>query len=200
MDNMKKGKVAEKIISDMFNEAGFKVINYGYEHTVPELVNRYNPVIGKAAEYIRHQPDLIVVNKSNEAFFVEVKFRKEGLLKDKHLFNYPNCYVILLTKDLILAQSTYYLFKKGVNFLNLNKMPPFSNIPYTIIEKYVNKLRRTLGDESFGGQIVKKAIKKYTKHEIVKRNVVIGKFRTKNKKYYRRNIRTQKRKWRTIRR
>ena len=78
MNGMQKGKLAENIVKDMFKEAGFKVINQGYEYTVPALVDRYNPIQGKATEYIRHQPDFIVVNKRNEAFFVEVKFRTEG--------------------------------------------------------------------------------------------------------------------------
>ncbi|MFC1742293.1 hypothetical protein ACFL3V_07195, partial [Nanoarchaeota archaeon] len=75
MDPMTKGKKAEKLIADLFKEAGFKVIKYGYEHTVKELADRYNLIKGPAAQYIRHQPDFIVVNKKNEAFFIEVKHR-----------------------------------------------------------------------------------------------------------------------------
>jgi len=196
MNGMAKGKKAEGIISDMFKEAGFKVIKYGYEHTVPELVDRYNPINGEAAEYIRHQPDFIVVNRGNEAFFVEVKFRKEGILKDRHLFNYPNCYVMLLTNDLILAQSTNYLFNKGVNFQMLNKIPPFSNIPYSIIEKYVNKLRRTLGDESYLGQKVKGVVEKVIKTRLPKVPIIHGKFvNTNYKRKGKGNIRAQRKRW-----
>jgi hypothetical protein len=162
MDNMKRGKIAEKIVSDLFKEAGFKVIKYGYEHTVPMLADRNNLIKGKAGEYIRHQPDFIVVNKRNEAFFVEVKHRSKVMIPDRDIFPYPNCYVVLLSKGAILAQSTDYLFRRKAIFGMLVDMPPFKDIPLDLIEKYVMKLRRKLGDDTWVEQFMGNIIEKIT--------------------------------------
>jgi len=163
MNGMQKGKIAEKIVKDLFIEAGFKVIDYGYEHTVSELANKNNLIKGPAADFIRHQPDLVVVNEKNEAFFVEVKFRKQGKIKKAHMFNYPSAYVVFLTQDFILAQSLEKVYKEGYNFDLLNKMPPFSDIPVSLIYKYVKQVRRKLGNETLTGQLVEKLAEKLVK-------------------------------------
>jgi hypothetical protein len=171
MDSWEKGRKAEKIVGDLFKEAGFKVVKYGYEYTVPELTYEKNGnkvIKGKAAEYIRHQPDFIVVNDMNEAFFIEVKHRSSQIFPDKDIFPYPNCYVVLLTKDFILAQSTSKLFSQKESFEYLTNMPPFKNIPKDLILKYIKKLRRTLGDESLKGQLLEKWIKKITGKSLIK--------------------------------
>lgn len=168
--DLEKGRKAERIVEDLFREAGFNVIKYGYENTVPELTPRNNGSIikGKAGDYIRHQPDFIVVNNHNEAFFVEVKFRSKYILPDREIFPYPNCFVVLLDKKYIQAQSTYYLFNKNRNFERLNEMPPFKSISSVLIGKYVQRLRRELGDETLGKQIKGKLIKKLFGEDIVK--------------------------------
>ncbi len=166
MDSMEKGRAAEKIVSDLFEEAGFKVIKYGYEYTVRELADKSNLIQGKAAEYIRHQPDFIVVNKRNEAFFVEVKHRSKTIMPDREIFNYPNCYVVLLTKGHILAQSTKFLFQKRVTFGLLTDMPPFSSIPPSLIEKYILRIRRELGDDTLVEQFMGAFIAKLTNRNL----------------------------------
>ena len=176
MDAMEKGRTAERIVANLFKEAGFKVYKYGYEYTLPKLADRTNPIKGRAAEYIRHQPDFIVVNGGNEAFFVEVKFRSSQIVPDKEIFPYPNCYVVLLTKDYILAQSTRYLFDKGAHFAPIVMMPPFSNIPRTILMKYVSKVRRELGDETISGQVLGKLVSKFTNLKLHRKPA--SKFRT----------------------
>lgn len=166
--NHKKGLIAENIVRDMFLEAGFEVIHYGYEYTLPKLTKRAK-IEGKAGEYIRHQPDFIVINKSNEAFFVEVKFRSYKIDIDKEIFPYPNCYIVLLTKDYILAQSTRYLFKKSYNFMPITRMPPFKEIPSKVIYKYVRKVRRQLGDDTLSQQVLGSIVKKFTNLELVEK-------------------------------
>lgn len=167
-----KGQKAERIVAGLFREAGFEVINYGYEHTVPELLpERQDGVIkGKAAEYIRHQPDFVVVDKDNNAFFVEVKFRASEINPKKEIFPYPNCYVVLLTKDYILAQSTTNIFKsKGkLRFRYLNSFRPFKKISNQLIYKYTLKTRRALGEETWHGQQIARLFKKHTNHTIVR--------------------------------
>jgi len=162
MDSMQKGKIAEKIVGDMFKEAGFKVVKYGYEHTVKTLADKNNLIKGRAADYIRHQPDFIVVNKNNEAFFVEVKHRSKAIMPSREIFPYPNCYVVLLTKGAILAQSTHFLFNKRASFGLLVDMPPFKDIPFPIIEKYIMKLRRQLGDDTLVKQFMGKLVERMT--------------------------------------
>ncbi len=154
MDRMKKGKIAEKIVESMFKEAGFKVINSGYENTFGELADRNNLLKGPAAGHIRHHPDLIVVDRFNHAYFVEVKFRNFGMIYQKDLFNYPETQVILLTKDSMHCQDLKKIHKDGKKFVPLNSIKPFSEIPQNIIQKYILKTRRLLGDENIFGQII----------------------------------------------
>ncbi len=180
---MQKGKTAENIVKEMFESAGFKVIRYGYEHTVPSLADKENLITGRASDYIRHQPDLIVVNEHNEAFFVEVKFRSYKIA-DREIFNYPNCYVILLTKYGIYAQSTRFIHKIGSPFVHLNKMPPFRNIPQSIIETSEWKLRRKLGNETLISQLGEMVVEKITKKKLEQYKPSIVYLDKQNKVYH----------------
>ena len=83
MESMKKGKIAEKIVEEMFKQSGFKVRSAGYESTFTDLADRDNLLQGPAAKYIRHHPDFIVVDKHNNAYLIEVKYRKFGLIDQK---------------------------------------------------------------------------------------------------------------------
>jgi len=153
-ENFIKGRIAEKIVKDLFIEAGFKVINYGYEYILPKLADKNNLIGGNAAAFIRHQPDFVVIDENNEAFFIEVKYRKYGKIKKEHMFRYPCCYVVFLTKDFILAQELDKIYKYGDNFDLLNRFEPFKKIPTNLIYKYVKVVRRKLGEETFKGQLV----------------------------------------------
>jgi len=205
MDSMEKGKTAENIVMDLFKEAGFKVYRYGYEHLLPELADRENLLQGRAAQFIRHQPDLVVVNKRNEAFFVEVKFRSNYILA-KDIFNYPEGYVVLLTKGWVLAQSTRYIHQKGWNFASLNKMPPFRGISSELLGKYSKIIKRKLGDETWTGQKFENFFEKITGKKFVQpawpTNALINPDRPKAKRKPirkkhkgRGNISAQKKRW-----
>ncbi len=172
---MKAGKIAEKIVKELFEEAGYEVIRYGYEYTVPRLARRKIKIIGEAADYIRHQPDFVVINKKNEAFFVEVKFRSSGVIKKEHMFYYPSCYVVFLTPTLILGQSLEKVYKYGDKFEMLNTLEPFKYIPSKLISKYVNKTRRMLGDETLFGQWLTHILEKITKRRLkVSKRIPVG--------------------------
>jgi hypothetical protein len=160
MDSMKKGKIAERIVEAMFKEAGFKVINSGYEKTFGKLADRNNLLKGPAAGHIRHHPDLIVVDKFNQAYFIEVKFRTFGTIYQKDLFNYPETQVILLTRDSMHCQDLKKIHKDGKKFVPLNQIKPFSEISKEIVQKYTLKTRRLLGSENFLGQIIEKVSQK----------------------------------------
>lgn len=166
---MAVGKKAERLVKDLLTEAGFEVFPYGYEYTMPKLAKRPIKITGKAAEYIRHQPDFVIVNKRGEAFFVEVKYRSSSKIELEHIFNYPNSYVILLTKELIVAQSTRYIYRYGQAFNYLNNMPPFANIPIPLIRKYVERIKRTFGDETWLSQKTVQFVEEVAKKEFVKK-------------------------------
>lgn len=158
---MGRGKHAEKIVKKMLTDAGFEVYNYGYEYTVKDLAMRENKVKGVAGEYLRHMPDFVIVNKTNYAFFIEVKFRYKNNIELEHIFNYPNCYVILVNKNGFLGQSTSYLYRKKADFTYLVNLPPFKYMDRKIIEKYAKRVRRDLGDENLFGQIIENAAEKF---------------------------------------
>ncbi len=169
------GQRAEKIVQQLFEEAGFEVVKYGYEHTVPELARRRVKIKGDTAGFVRHQPDFIVVNDKDEAFFVEVKFRKDGIIKKEHMFPYPCCYVVLLTKDFILAQDLEHIWQYGDNtFQPLNEMPPFKKIKSSLIFKHVKRVRRQLGDETLLSQKADEFITKVTKKKLYKERTAGG--------------------------
>ena len=160
MNNMQKGKIAEKLAIQMFKEADFKVKKAGCENTFKDLADKDNLIKGPAGEYIRHHPDLIVIDRSNNAYLIEVKYRKFGLIEQKDLFNYPETQVMLFTRDSIHCQYLKEIHKNGKKFVSLNSMKPFSEIPPEIAHKYVLKTRRLLGDENFFGQIIEKISQK----------------------------------------
>ena len=153
-DAKRIGNMAEDLVEKLLEEAGYEVFRYGWEHSMDRFLDytRDEKITGVALDYIRHMPDFVVVSPDREVIFVEVKFRSEGLLKSKDLFNYPACYVLFLTKNGILAQNVVNL-KNGEKFKELNEVFHFSKIPKYIIEKYDKIIRRKLGDESFLGQI-----------------------------------------------
>jgi hypothetical protein len=169
MDNMQKGRISEKIVEKMFKEAGFKVVKAGYENTFKGLADRENLLQGPAAKYIRHHPDLIVVDKFNYAYLIEVKFRTFGVIDQKDLFNYPETQVILLTKDSMHCQYLKEIHKNGKKFVPFGNMKPFSQIPEDILRKYTLKLRRVLGDENIFGQVIEGISQKIVGKEFIQK-------------------------------
>lgn len=153
-EGMKKGKIAEKIVEQMFKEAGFKVKRAGYENTFTDLAQQKEKIGGPAGQYIRHHPDLIVINPRNEAFLIEVKYRRFGVINQRDMFNYPETQIILLTKDSMHCQSMKEIYKNGKKFIALDWLKPFSEIPSAIRAKYIKKIKRKLGDENLIGQLI----------------------------------------------
>jgi len=73
-----KGKVAEIIFEQMFQESGkFTVLHSGYEYTLPELAQYQHFAKVKAVmDNIRNAPDFILVSQDKkEVYLVEVKYR-----------------------------------------------------------------------------------------------------------------------------
>ena len=76
-ESILKGRMAESLVSEMLREAGNQVYRFGYESTLGNLTQVAKVFDGNTeiGEKIRSIPDLLVINKKGEPFFVEVKFR-----------------------------------------------------------------------------------------------------------------------------
>lgn len=76
-ESILKGRMAESLVSEILREAGNQVYRFGYESILQNLTqterifDRYSEI----GEKIRAIPDLLVINKKGEPFFIEVKFR-----------------------------------------------------------------------------------------------------------------------------
>jgi len=73
-----KGRIAETIVSEMLQEAGYFVYRFGYEGILQSLIQEGLPKMRSdsvVAEKIRTMPDFIVMNKAGDVFFIEVKYR-----------------------------------------------------------------------------------------------------------------------------
>ena len=100
-EDMIKGRIAEAIVKCMFEDLGFEVIPYGYEHTCPTLAKKERLIKGDVKNQIRKAPDFIIVDKEGDASFIEVKYRTDGVFKKETDYPYRDCYIILLTKKYI---------------------------------------------------------------------------------------------------
>ena len=73
---MIKGRIAETLVEELFLSLRWNVFRYGMENTVPGIVKLLKGVRSEVAETIKKMPDFIIQNpKTDEVFFIEVKFR-----------------------------------------------------------------------------------------------------------------------------
>ena len=79
-----KGKIAEIIFAQMFREEEkYSVIPFGYENTMPGLINRgVSSIARQVRKNISTAPDFVLILDNKDIFLVEVKYRKE-LNKEK---------------------------------------------------------------------------------------------------------------------
>jgi len=109
--NVVKGRIAESLVSELLKKSRNKVYRFGYETVLQNLTQleaSFNKDT-KTAEIIRSIPDLIVVNRNGEVFFVEVKertkkvgryfFTKTEWGRLKEVLNYWNAVLILVTAE-----------------------------------------------------------------------------------------------------
>ena len=149
-----KGRIAESIVKCMFEDLGFEVIPYGYEHTCPTLAKKERVIQGDVKNHIRKAPDFIIVDKKGNANFIEVKFRTDGKYKKETDYPYRDCYIILLTKNHIGIEQYKNLNDEatltGTNFMNtmegsfkgINDIALFEKCDKKIILAYRNLLIR----------------------------------------------------------
>ena len=115
-ENMIKGRIAETLIEELFLSLDYSVFRYGMENTVPGVMNLLRGIRGDVADNIRRMPDFVIRNnKTNQVYFIEVKFRKSEEFKYGDLpkdYPFENCYFILVSKKHIKC-ITYDELKDG---------------------------------------------------------------------------------------
>ena len=125
---MIKGRIAETLIQELFLSLGYNVFRYGMENTIPGIMELLKGVRSDVAQEIRRMPDFVMQNpKTKDVYFIEVKFRKSGEFKFKHLpknYPYTNAYIILVSKKHIKCLTVAEL-SEGKEFDPL-RTPPFS--------------------------------------------------------------------------
>ncbi len=69
--------MAEALVSEILRETGNQVYRFGYEAVLQNLtqVDRVFDENSEIGEKVRSIPDLLVINKKGEPYFIEVKFR-----------------------------------------------------------------------------------------------------------------------------
>jgi hypothetical protein len=158
-EDMIKGRIAEAIVKAMFEDLGFEVIPYGYEHTCPTLAKRERLIKGEVKHHIRKAPDFIIVDNNGEANFIEVKYRAEGVFKKETDYPYRDCYIILLTKNYIgieqyknlseeeitLTGANFNMILEG-NFKGFHSVPLFKECDKEVILAYRNLLIKYMKD------------------------------------------------------
>lgn len=99
---MIKGRIAETLIQELFLSLGYNVFRYGMENTIPGIMELLKGVKSEVAEEIKRMPDFVVQNpKTDEVFFIEVKFRANETFVQKDLpkdYPYENAYIVLVSK------------------------------------------------------------------------------------------------------
>ena len=115
-EDMIKGRIAETLIEELFLSLGFNVYRYGMENTVPGIMKLLKGVRSDVANNIRRMPDFVIQDpKTNEVYFIEVKFRKNEEFQFSDLskdYPYQNCYFIIVSKKHIKC-ITYAELEKG---------------------------------------------------------------------------------------
>ncbi|GAA4736428.1 hypothetical protein [Flavisolibacter ginsenosidimutans] len=113
---MIKGRIAETLIQELFLALKYNVFRYGMENTIPGIMELLKGVRSDVATQIRRMPDFVIQQpKTNEVFFVEVKFRANGCFSMNDLpdnYPYDNAYIILVSKRHIKCLSVVDL-KRG---------------------------------------------------------------------------------------
>ncbi|MCW7490968.1 hypothetical protein [Leptospira meyeri] len=122
--NMIKGRIAETLIQEMFLSLKFNVFRYGMENTIPGIMELLKGVRSDVADEIRRMPDFVIQNpKTNEVFFIEVKFRANGEFRKKDLpkeYPYNNAFIIVVSKKHIKCLTVEEL-NKGEEITPISK-------------------------------------------------------------------------------
>jgi len=146
-ESILKGRMAESLVSEILRESGNQVYRFGYESTLQNLtqIDKIFDRESAIGEKIRLIPDLLVINKKGEPFFIEVKFRWDqewhqndfkmlSRLNDfwKPIIIFVNCH---RRPYFLITKSPYYNKNKELKGWPLEKVD-YLNISKVNIEKY----------------------------------------------------------------
>lgn len=105
--NALKGRIAEQLIQDLFQQSGYNVFNFGLERLHPGLSKLIASNNLKTGKSLRYMPDFVVQSSQNgDLFYLEVKFRANGTFSfDDSYKDYPyqNAWFVIVSPDKIQA-------------------------------------------------------------------------------------------------
>ena len=140
LGNVEKGRRAEKIIEEMFTEACWEMFEFGHEKLFPSV--KINSLKNRdELDAIRCMPDFFAYDKyKKKAFFIEVKYRKNGDLSPEEIsryFRHWNPVIVVLAS---IKEPWFTVYEKGrYQKLPLERRKALS-ITNELIEKYATKL------------------------------------------------------------
>jgi len=120
--NTVRGNLIEHLVSMLLKNFGYHVIPFGFENIAQDFLNRcYLPTAdnslwqGDTYQFLRRLPDLLVQDPgTSELIFVEVKFRKDGILRLKELKDYQAPMVIILISPTKVQCATLSEYRQGM--------------------------------------------------------------------------------------
>lgn len=152
---MIKGRVAETIVSEMLQDAGYYVYRFGYEGILQSLSQRGLPRMlegDREAEIVRTMPDFIVMTKEGDVSFVEVKFRSSDKLEKeteqvilKTANHWPDARILL-----VKPRKPHFLVIRAQDFRKKRTLYPlerekFLKVSQRSIQKYEKLVEKYLG-------------------------------------------------------
>jgi hypothetical protein len=143
--NSLKGRIAEQVVQDLFQQSGYNVFNFGLERVLPSLSKLIRTNNHKTGKALRFMPDFVVQSSKNgELFYMEVKFRANGCFSfDENYDDYPyhNAWFVIVSPEQI--QCMHYKRLKAGYSINPNtnysllKVKSFHIVPQ-LLEDYVS--------------------------------------------------------------
>ena len=105
--NSLKGRIAEQLVQDLFQQSNYNVFNFGLERLHPGLSKLISSNNFKTGKSLRHMPDFVVQSSVNgDLFYLEVKFRANGtFIFDEQYKDYPyqNAWFVIVSPQCIQA-------------------------------------------------------------------------------------------------
>ncbi len=89
--NLLKGRIAENITEELFNELKFNIERFGMENQLPsisKLLKKHENT--SSVKKIRTMPDFIIEKDGLDVYFLEVKYRYNEKFQIKHLKQYAD--------------------------------------------------------------------------------------------------------------
>lgn len=143
-----KGRIAEMVFEQMYREADFTVLSFGYENIIPELMHHQHELKAEQTlEIIRRAPDFAVINKNtHDVHLVEVKYRKhmndEGVFQDaKRMYqSWKPSYLFIATPEGFYCDKVSRIVENNGKIASL----VHPDLPMSLQEKYIGLLNTFL--------------------------------------------------------